>query len=98
MIKATPGCDALEHSLSVEIKSKEYVRSISISNETRDRVLFEGNLGELVDLSFVEGDVLEFIGVNGIFRINVTLEQLRRLFEKLRIEPQLREGSDEKRK
>ena len=66
----------LEHTFSVEMKSKRYVKSISISDEAHDRVLFEGNLGELLELSIVEGDVLEFIGVNGVLRIGITEKQL----------------------
>ena len=69
----------LEHVFSVEMKSKKYVKSISISDEAQDRVLFEGNLGELKELSLAEGDVLEFIGVNGILRIGLTEEQLQKL-------------------
>jgi hypothetical protein len=43
--------------------------------------LFEGNLGALKDLSFVEGDVLEIIGVNGVLRINLTKNQLQETIE-----------------
>jgi len=67
----------LEHTFSVEIKSKKYVKNISISDEAHDRVLFEGNLGELLELSLVE-DVLEFIGVNGVLRVGLTEDQLRK--------------------
>jgi len=72
------GVKDLEHSFSVEMKSKRHVKSISISDETHDRVLFEGSLGELLELSLVEGDVLEFIGVNGVLRVGLTEEQLRK--------------------
>jgi len=82
LIKQQRDVTLLKHSFSVEIISKEYVRSISISDETRDRVLFEGNLGKLIDLSLEEGDVLEFTGENGIIRINITYEQIRSFFEK----------------
>ena len=73
-----PGVKRVEHSFSIEMKSKRHVKSISISDEAHDRVLFEGNIGELVELSLVEGDVLEFIGVNGILRVAVTEDQLRK--------------------
>jgi hypothetical protein len=72
------GVKSVEHSFSVEMKSKRHVKSISISDESHDRVLFEGNLGELLVLSFVEGDVLEFIGVNGVLRVGLTGEQLQK--------------------
>jgi len=66
----------LEHTFTVEMRSKRDVKSISISDEAHDRVLFEGSLGELLELSLVEGDVLEFVGVNGVLRVAVTEEQL----------------------
>jgi hypothetical protein len=69
----------VEHSFSVEMRSKRFVKGISISDEAHDRVLFEGNLGELVELSLAEGDVLEFMGVNGVLRIDLTEEQLRKM-------------------
>lgn len=71
------GLKSLEHAFSIEMKSKQYVKNISISNEAHDRVLFEGNLGKLLEMSLVEGDVLELIGNNGVLRINLTKEQLQ---------------------
>jgi hypothetical protein len=68
----------IDHTFTVEMKSKKHVKSISISDEAHDRVLFEGNLGNLLELTLVEGDVLEFIGGNGILRVAVTKEQLRK--------------------
>jgi hypothetical protein len=75
---ATLNLEGLKKVFSIEMKSKKYVKSISISDEDRDRVLFEGDLGELRELTLSEGDVLEFIGVNGILRIGLTEEQLRK--------------------
>jgi len=75
----------LKHAFSVEMKSKRFVKSISISDESHDRVLFEGNLGELMDLSLVEGDVLEFVGVNGVLRVDLTLDQLKKIISKASI-------------
>ena len=69
----------MKNVFSIEMISKEYVKSISISDEDRDRVLFEGDLGELRELTLSEGDVLEFIGVNGILRIGLTEEHLRKI-------------------
>ena len=67
----------MNHAFSIEMKSKNHVKNISISNEAHDRVLFEGNLGALLELSLVEGDVLEIVGINGILRIAVRKEQLQ---------------------
>jgi len=67
----------LEHVFSIEMNSKKHVKSISISDDTRDRVLFEGNLGKLRGLSVTEGDVLELAGDNGVLRVSLTKEQLQ---------------------
>ena len=86
--------EILEHTFSVEMKSKRYVKSISISDEAHDRVLFEGNLGELLELSFAEGNVLEFVGVNGVLRVAVTEEHLRKALKTAsQVEPQRRGGA-----
>jgi hypothetical protein len=67
----------VEHVFSVEMNSKKHVKTISVSDETYDRVLFEGNLGKLIELSVVEGDILELVGVNGVLRVSLTGEQLK---------------------
>ncbi len=82
----------LEHTFSVEMRSKLYVKTVSISDEAQCGVLFEGNLGELVDISFVEGDVLELIGANGVLRINLTSEQLQGIKNASRLAPDSRES------
>jgi hypothetical protein len=71
----------MEHAFSVEMKSKVYVKNISISNEAHDCVLFEGGLGELTKISLAEGDVLEIIGVNGTLRVDLSEEQLSEVLE-----------------
>ena len=70
--------NSIEHTFTVELKSKENVKNISISDQTHDLVLFEGNLGELLELSFVEGDVLEFVGVYGVLRVAVSMKKLEK--------------------
>ncbi len=78
----------LEHTFTIELASKEYVQSLSISDQTHDLVLFEGNLGKLLELSLVEGDVLEFVGVNGTLRVSVTMEELEKaLIEASKTQP-----------
>jgi len=69
----------MEHSFSVEMKSKKHVSHISVSNESRDRVLFEGSLGKLKELSMVEGAVLEVKGANEVLRIDLSEDKLRRM-------------------
>jgi len=69
----------MEHTFSIEIKSKKHVRRMSVSNESHDRVLFEGSLGELRELSMVEGAVLEVKGANGVLRIDLGEDELRKM-------------------
>jgi len=73
----------MEHAFSIEMKSKKHVRHISLSNESHEHVLFEGSLGKLEELSMVEGAVLEVKGTNGILRIDLSEDELRKmLFQK----------------
>lgn len=73
----------MEHAFSIEMKSKKHVRHISLSNESHEHVLFEGSLGELEELSMVEGAVLEVKGANGVLRIDLSEDALRKmLFQK----------------
>jgi hypothetical protein len=72
----------MEHTFSIEMKSKKFVKRISLSNESRERVLFEGSLGELVDLSLVEGAVLKVEGASGVLRIDMSENELRKALSK----------------
>jgi len=74
----------LGHMFSVELKSKAYVRGISISNETRDRVLFEGDLGELEEVAFVGGSMLEVRGANGVLRVELGHGEMEKLMSSIR--------------
>ena len=67
------------HEFSVEMKSKRHVRSISISNEARDRVLFEGDLGELEEVAFIGGSMLEVRGTNGVLRVELGQRETEKL-------------------
>ena len=68
------------HSFSIEMKSKEYVERISLSDKGSDSVLVEGFLGELAGISLVEDVMLEMRGANGVLRVDVTRDDLKRLF------------------
>jgi hypothetical protein len=80
-VRPTVG-STLIHDFTVEIKSKQFLRNISISDEARKLVLFDGSLGETVDLSLVEGDVLEITGRNGVLRVSISEDQLRYVLRK----------------
>jgi len=66
---------------SIEMQSKKHVKHMSMCcecNSTRG-VLFEGALGRLKELSMIEGAVLEIKGTNGVLRIDLKEDELRRM-------------------
>jgi hypothetical protein len=75
------GLRMLGDHFSVEMDSKKHVRNISISNQTHDRVFFEGDLGGLLEASIVEGSALEMVGEHGILRFELDENVLRRVLE-----------------
>lgn len=72
----------LEHVYSVEMKSKRFVKNISVSDEAHELVLFEGNLGEHIEVTLLEGDVLEIIGQHGVLRVSLSVEQLQGILKR----------------
>ena len=70
----------MDRGFTAEISSKKYVKNIS--NEAHDRVLFEGVIGELEELYMVDDKVLEIKGTEGTLRIDVTKQELARIFER----------------
>ena len=74
----------LVHDFTVELESKHCLRNIMISDDARETVLFEGSLGESIELSLEEGNVLEIKGKSGMLRVSVSENQLKRVLEKYR--------------
>ena len=70
-----------EHAFSIELRSKEYVKHVAMSNDAEDKVLIEGFLGELEEFSFIEGAMLEIKGINGTLRMDLKEEELRNLLQ-----------------
>ncbi len=75
-----PGCypvvKQLRHSFSVELKSKKHLHQMTLSKEPHGGVFFEGELGEISELEFIEGRVLVVTGVNGTLRIDICESKL----------------------
>ena len=68
---------------SIEIKSKIHVRNISISNTSHNKVLFEGEIGKLIELSIIDDEVLVATGSNGTVRIDLKRDELFQLLTKV---------------
>ncbi|TFH16879.1 hypothetical protein E4H04_05920 [Candidatus Bathyarchaeota archaeon] len=83
----------LGRGVSVEMKHQRYVKNMIVSEEERGCVLFEGNLGQLIETSMVDNSVLEVIGENGILRIDLKIGELDELIKSSRkaSEPQKEE-------
>jgi NAD(P)H-flavin reductase len=72
-----------EHSFSVQLKSKDHVTNISMSEKSGEAVLLEGVLGELEGLEVLDETVLRIAGTNGTLMIDLTEDELRdMLFKK----------------
>jgi hypothetical protein len=67
------------HAFSVELKSKEHLKRFSIPDSKDGEILMEGSLGELKGLGFIEGVMMEARGANGVLRMELSDEELRRL-------------------
>jgi hypothetical protein len=72
----------MEHIFSIEMKSKKFVNNLSVSKDSRNIVYFEGFLGDIEELGFIEGKMLEIKGVNGTFRIDISIEKIRTIMTK----------------
>ena len=66
-----------KHAFSVQLKSKDHVKNVSLSDETE--ILFEGYLGELDSLGVIEEAIIEIKGDNGVLRVDLTRDQLMKL-------------------
>ena len=72
-----------ERSFSVQLKSKDHVTNMSMSEKSGEAVLLEGVLGELEGLEVLDETVLRIAGTNGTLMIDLTEDELRdMLFKK----------------
>ena len=63
---------------SVEIESKKHLTNVLISNNSRERVLIEGFLGEFSEIEMIENALVQFKGANGVLRIDICKDELRK--------------------
>lgn len=72
----------MEHTFSIELLSKKYVRHLTVSDTSPDRVFFEGSLGQLRALNLIEGNTLEIQGVNGVLRVDLREADIQNMLMK----------------
>ncbi len=81
-IKARMMKKAIEnHAFSVELTHKEHLKTLAIHSSTNDVVIIEGFLGKLGNVAFVEDSMLEIQGVNGTLRIDMDIQDIKKLFQ-----------------
>ncbi len=66
---------------SVELDSKENVKLVTITDNKRDRVLIEGFLGKILELNFLEDSLLEIRGFNGTLRLDLHVDDLKKIHQ-----------------
>jgi hypothetical protein len=67
-----------ERVFSIELKSKRNLKNITLTNGSSDSVLVEGTIGELVQATFAEGIILEVVGNNGVLRIDLREDEIKK--------------------
>jgi len=75
-----------ERVFSVELKSKRNLKNVTLTNGSSDSVLVEGTIGELVQAMFAEDIILEVVGKDGILRIDLREDEIKKTTDKNRTE------------
>ncbi len=65
----------INHAFSIAMKSDKHIRNLYFRNMSNE-VLFEGFLGLLTSVKFVEDLMLEIQGENGVIRIDLTKDKI----------------------
>lgn len=81
-----------ERFFSIELKSKANLKNVTLTNGSRDSVLVEGTIGELVQATFAEGIILEIIGKKGTLRINLKEKELKKAPQSATTSEKLKKG------
>jgi hypothetical protein len=63
---------------SVELKSKGNLKNVALPNGSSDSVLLEGTIGALIQAKFAEGIILEVIGKDGVLRVDLGEEEIKK--------------------
>ena len=71
-----------EHLFSIELKSRDFIKNLALQTSEAGKVLIEGFLGKLENLSLTEGLMLEINGVNGSLKMDLSEAELQRLLSK----------------
>ncbi|MBI2127258.1 MAG: hypothetical protein HYU02_08130 [Thaumarchaeota archaeon] len=67
-----------EHAFSIELRSRENLKSVRLGDNRHEQVFIEGFLGQLLELNLVERSMLEVKGVNGTLRLDIDEIELKK--------------------
>ena len=81
----------MDNGFSIELHHKKYVKNVSLSNQSHDRALFDGVLGSISSVTILEDSVIEFIGKNGVIRIDIDPTLIEKVFSKKSGSPNINE-------
>jgi hypothetical protein len=65
-----------ERFFSLELKSRDAIKTALLGNGNGDRVTVEGTIGDLKHAKFVEDTVLELVGTRGVLRVDLSMAEL----------------------
>jgi hypothetical protein len=71
-----------KHAFSIEMNSHKHIQRLLISKNKKDKVVFEGYLGELMNVGLIEDAMLEINCSNGVLRIDINAMELTKVFSK----------------
>lgn len=73
-----------KHMFSIQLKSKDSLKSIALPSDKEGNILIEGFLGTLENANFTEGIMLEINGAEGSLRMDLSEKELEGLLPKKR--------------
>lgn len=74
----------MKQTFSAVLDSKKQIKNITITDDIHQKVFFEADIGQLEQVKFTEGLLLEIVGTKGVLRIDLPIETLRKVVEKTR--------------
>jgi hypothetical protein len=64
------------------MKQRYHVKNMVISKDNRGEVLFEANLGNILEIKMLDNRVLEVKSRNGVLRVDLFIEELAEIIKK----------------
>ena len=70
--------DKRSRSFSLELEKRELIKRISLPEGSGDRLMIEGFIGKLVEVEIIEDILLQIKATNGVLRIDLIRNELKR--------------------